>query len=229
MTTHDLSGVRVLILGGSGQLGRRIGRLAADAGASVALAGRDPSRLAEAASQISPTPPTLTFDLLDPATHDVIERAEYVLDGLDGVVNAAGAVAFGSLRDTPDEVIARLVAVDFTGPLALMRRAAPYLDGGFWVNISGVVAEQPVAGMAAYSGAKSALSAATRAAARELRRDGVTVIDVRPPHTETGLATRPISGVAPRLPEGLDPDSVAARIVQAIDAGEREVPAAAFA
>lgn len=224
----DLAGVRILILGGSGQLGRRIGRLATDAGACVALAGRDPSRLGEAAAQISPTPPTLTFDLLDPLTHDVIERADHVLDGLDGVVNAAGAVAFGSLRDTPDDVIARLVAVDFTGPLALMRRAAPHLEGGFWVNISGVVAEQPVAGMAAYSGAKAALSAATRAAARELRHDGITVIDVRPPHTETGLATRPIAGTAPRLPAGLDPEAVATRIVTAIDRGEREVPAAAF-
>jgi cyclic-di-GMP-binding biofilm dispersal mediator protein len=51
---------------------------------------------------------------------------------------------------------------------------------------------------------------------------------VRPPHTETGLATRPLAGTAPRLPEGLDPEVVAARVVAAIEAGEREVPAANF-
>jgi cyclic-di-GMP-binding biofilm dispersal mediator protein len=54
------------------------------------------------------------------------------------------------------------------------------------------------------------------------------VIDVRPPHTETGLAGRPLHGTAPRLPEGLDPAAVARRIVEAIEAAEREVPSAAF-
>ena len=52
--------------------------------------------------------------------------------------------------------------------------------------------------------------------------------DARPPHTETGLADRPIAGTAPRLREGLQPEVVAARIIAAIRAGEREIPAEAF-
>jgi cyclic-di-GMP-binding biofilm dispersal mediator protein len=91
-----------------------------------------------------------------------------------------------------------------------------------------VVAEQPMAGMAAYSSAKAALTAADAALARELRRKGITVCDVRPPHTETGLAGRPIAGEAPRLKEGLSPSSVAALVVDAIAAGATDVPAAAF-
>lgn len=54
------------------------------------------------------------------------------------------------------------------------------------------------------------------------------MIDVRPPHTETGLADRAIAGTAPRLPTGLDPDAVAARIVQAIVDGETDLPSEAF-
>jgi cyclic-di-GMP-binding biofilm dispersal mediator protein len=42
------------------------------------------------------------------------------------------------------------------------------------------------------------------------------VIDARPPHTETGLATRAVEGTAPKLPTGLDPASVAATICDAI-------------
>ncbi len=42
---------------------------------------------------------------------------------------------------------------------------------------------------------------------------------MRAPHTETGLATRPLAGVAPKLPTGLDPESVAARIIAAIKDG----------
>ena len=83
--------------------------------------------------------------------------------------------------------------------------------------------------MAAYAASKAALSAADQALSRELRRVGITVTDARPPHTETGLAQHPIAGTAPRLPEGLQPEVVARRIVEAIRAGEREVPAKAFA
>jgi cyclic-di-GMP-binding biofilm dispersal mediator protein len=92
-----------------------------------------------------------------------------------------------------------------------------------------VVATQPVAGMAAYSASKAAAWAAMTAAGRELRRRRIDVIDARPPHTETGLATRPLAGVAPKMPEGLAPASVAARIVAAIVAGERDLPVEAFA
>jgi cyclic-di-GMP-binding biofilm dispersal mediator protein len=66
------------------------------------------------------------------------------------------------------------------------------------------------------------------AATRELRRQQIDVIDIRPPHTETGLANRPIAGVAPKLPTGLDPAVVAARIVAAIKDGEKDLPVEAF-
>jgi cyclic-di-GMP-binding biofilm dispersal mediator protein len=144
------------------------------------------------------------------------------------VVNAAGVVGFGTLADMDPEAVETLVRVDLLGPLALMRAALAHLDGGFVVNLTGVVAEQPVAGLSVYSAAKAGLSAATRALSRELRRRRILVVDARPPHTETGLALRPVAGEAPRLPEGLDPTDVAERIIRAIEAGEREVPAAAF-
>ena len=63
---------------------------------------------------------------------------------------------------------------------------------------------------------------------RELRREGIRIVDTRPPHTETGLASRAIAGVAPAMPQGLDPDVVAARIVAAIVNDEKDVPAEAF-
>jgi short-subunit dehydrogenase len=100
---------------------------------------------------------------------------------------------------------------------------------GFVANISAVVAEQPLANMAVYSATKAALTAADRALARELRRSGIHVCDARPPHTETGLATRPLAGQSPPLRPGLDPDAVAARIVAAIEQGESEVASEQFA
>jgi cyclic-di-GMP-binding biofilm dispersal mediator protein len=63
---------------------------------------------------------------------------------------------------------------------------------------------------------------------REFRRSKVHVIDVRPPHTETGLADHPLAGTAPRMPEGLTPLAVAERIVAAIEQGESVVTADQF-
>jgi cyclic-di-GMP-binding biofilm dispersal mediator protein len=125
--------------------------------------------------------------------------------------------------------LARLFAVNAIAPIVLLRECAPHLtDGGFFVNLSGVVATQPVAGMAAYSASKAAAWATMQAAGRELRRRRIDVIDARPPHTETGLATRAIAGSAPKMPVGLTPDAVAQRVVQAIMAGERDLPTESF-
>ena len=52
--------------------------------------------------------------------------------------------------------------------------------------------------------------------------------DVRPPHTETGLASRPLAGTAPTMPTGPDPSAVAERIVQAVEQGEAVVGPDAF-
>ena len=54
------------------------------------------------------------------------------------------------------------------------------------------------------------------------------VADFRPPHTETGLTGRAIAGNAPSFGPGLDPADVARRMVDAIEANEPELGAAAF-
>lgn len=119
--------------------------------------------------------------------------------------------------------------VNLLGYMRLMREVAPRLGkDSFIAQISAVVAESPTAGMAAYSATKAGLSAYGKALTLEPRRQGVRVLDARPPHTETGLATRPIAGEAPKLPQGKDPRSVAGRIITAIVEGERDLPSSAF-
>lgn len=225
----DLSGRRVLVLGGNGVLGRHLTAELHQRGASVMVAGRNPDTVATHAAQLGAAE-TAVFDLAtstDAAA--VVQAALERLGGLDGVINAAGVVAFGPLSDLDDAALDQLVAVDLVGPLRVMRAAIPHLEGGFLVNLTGVVAEQPVAGMAAYSAVKAGLSAATRALGRELRRQGVHVLDARPGHTETGLATRPISGQAPAMPEGMAPAHVAQVVIEGLVAGKRELSAADFA
>lgn len=228
MSHRALEGAVVAVVGASGGLGSAISARLTNRGAQLLLAGRDGERLravGEAGGSI------VELDLRDSAAGDRLVAAALDRHGrLDGVVNAAGIVAFGPLTDLDDVLLEELFLTNVLGPLWLARRVIPTLAAqhGFLVNVSAVVAEQPLAGMAAYAASKAALTAADAALAREVRRLGIDVCDVRPPHTETGLATRPIAGRAPSLPTGLDPSLVAERIVRAIEAREREVPSTAF-
>lgn len=228
----DLSGQSVLVAGASGGLGAPIARRLADAGAALTLVGRDLSRL----QQVGVDATLVTADLGKAGSaNKVVAQAVEANAGLDGVVVASGAVAFGNAVEVPDDVLVELFTINTLAPIRLLRAAAEHLtasaaagNDAFFATISAVVAEQPMAGMAAYSASKAALSAYDAAAARELRRSKVRVLDVRPPHTETGLAQRPVFGQAPKLPEGLSPQAVADRVVAAIVGGERDLPSSAF-
>lgn len=221
----ELRDKAVLVTGAGGGLGRPIVARLAQAGARLVVSGRDPARL-----EGLPGHP-VTADLRLPGEPErLLEAAREHLGGLDGLVHAAGVVAFGPTAEADDDLLDEVFLADTFGPIRLLRAAIGHLSGpdAFAVVVSAVVAERPQPGMAAYSAAKAATSAFTLALAKEVRRQ-VRVLDVRPPHTETGLAGRPVAGTAPRLPQGLDPEVVAERIVRAIVDDERELPSSAFA
>jgi len=223
----------VLVTGATGVLGQGIAELLRPS-VRLTVTGRDQDRLAAASA---PTDLAVAADLArSNAAPELIDSAMAAYGDLDGIVVASGAVAFGSVEDTTDDVSIRLFTINTLAPMRLLRAALPALRRSaeqgrspYFCAISAVVAEHPVAGMPAYSASKAALSAHLAAARREVRRQGIRVIDVRPPHTETGLPERAIAGTAPQLPIGLDPSAVCTRIVAAIHNGETEVAAAEFA
>ena len=223
---RNLDGASILIAGATGVLGQSIGHRLVKAGADLTLFGRDETRL----GSLDLPGARAVGDVADSEACDRAATAAIAAHGrLDGVVNAAGVVAFGTFEDLEDSVIDELLTTNFIGPLRLMRAALPDIEpGGFIANVSAVVAEQPTAGMAAYSASKAALTAFDHALARELRRRRIDVVDIRPPHTETGLTERPIAGVAPPLPQGKSPEFVADRIVRALEDKERALAAGDF-
>ena len=226
----SLDGAHVLLVGATGGLGSALARRLAAAGARLSLAARDPDRLGELAAGLGDAVVTsVAADLTLPGTPARVVGAAADAATLTGLVNAAGVVAFGDVADLDDDALDDVLLLDLVAPIRLVRAAIPHLaDGGFVVQLSAVVAERPTAHMAAYSAAKAGLTAFDAALALELRRRRIRVLDARPPHTETGLADRPVAGQPPRLPRGLDPDSVAERVVRAIVDDERDLPSAAF-
>jgi cyclic-di-GMP-binding biofilm dispersal mediator protein len=229
----DLKARNILVLGASGVLGSNIATKLAQAGATVMAT----SSTLESAERVPHAGnPRLLVDLTNPESIRVL--IEYLIESnakIDGIVNATGVVAFGNFTDLSPEVLTKLFAVNTTGPIQLIQGLLPALKASaaegndpFIVNISGVVAETPMAGLAAYSASKAAFFAFNQAISRELRRDGIRVIDARPGHTETGLAGRAIGGVAPAFPTGMSADQVSDRIVKAILEDEKDLPSSAF-
>lgn len=208
----------VAVIGATGGLGSAICDSLADAGATVVRVNRSGGV-------------DVQLDLRDTSAGDLlVEHVTSAHGRLDGVVVAAGIVAFGDVVDTDDITVEELFLANAMGPLWLARRVEPLLSEseGFFVNVSGVVADTPMAKMVAYSASKAAAAAAFTALGKEWRRRKITVMDAQPPHTETGLADHPLAGSAPKMPEGLRPTTVAERIVAGIVAGERQLSGSDF-
>ncbi len=215
----NLQGAVVLVVGATGGLGSRIAAQLEEKGAIVVRSSKSAGH-----------------DLRSPSVVQEVLEATNALHGrLDGLVVASGVVAFGAASELAAATIDELFAVNTTSAMQLITQSAPYLaasarDGRepFVVTLSGVVAETPVAGLAAYSASKAALAAFVVAAAREYRRSGIRLVDARPGHTGTALSEHPIAGSAPSFGAALDPDVVAARIITAIVDGEKDLPSTAF-
>ena len=120
-----------------------------------------------------------------------------------------------------------LVDIDLVGPLALCGLVAPMMtDGGTIAVITGAVADTTMLGTGVYT-AKAGLSTVA-VIARDWRRQRVRCIDIRPPHTETGLSDRPEFGTAPKLGAGLTPTQ-SRRIWVAIEGDESVLAPSDFA
>ena len=232
MPMTDVQDRSIVVVGATGGLGAPLAHALARAGARLTLVARSAERLA----RLGIDGEVVAIDIRKSGSADrVIDAALSRWGAVDGVVFVAGAVAFGAIADTEDDVLIDLFTLNALAPMRLIRAALPALRDSaaaghdpFILNVSAVVAEQPMAGMAAYSAAKAALAAYDQAGMRELRREGIRLVDARPPHTETGLAARPLAGTAPRMPEGLSPQAVAERMFSAITDGERDLPSNAF-
>lgn len=229
----ELKDASILVVGATGGLGKEIASLLHEKGAKLTLSGRNVSALAE----LSALGHTVSADVAESgAAERLVSEALSAHGQLDGVIYAAGVVAFGPASEVSDDTLEKLWKVNTKAPMALLRAATPELEKSaqagrspFLLALSGLVAETPTAGLAAYSAVKSALHAHWSAAGRELRRVGVRLMDARPGHTETQLSKHPVAGEAPAFPPGHDPKAVAARIVEAIEHDEKDLPSTAFA
>lgn len=214
----------MLVAGATGAFGGALARAFDAAGAELALAGRDQDRLDAIGDELGV--PTARFEATDPDSRRtaVDSLAAALGGGLDGMVVAVGAPGFGPAGAASAEDVRRLFDVNALGPIGLIEAALAHLEGpAAVIGVSAIVVDHPTAGVSHYSAAKAAFSAFLTALRRERRRDGLSVLDVRPPHMDTPFGTRALFGRAPVLPDPIPVHVMVEAVIEAVRSDRREI------
>ena len=165
-----LAGRRILITGAGSGIGRAVAMLFADHGARLALFDLNVESVAELAERSGGV--ALRVDVADEAAvQAAVSEAAAALDGIDGVVNAAGVIALGSLEQTDLAGWQRQIAINLTGPFLICRAALPWLrqrPGATIVNIASAQALRPAGASCGYAASKAGVLNFTKAIAGEL-------------------------------------------------------------
>jgi NAD(P)-dependent dehydrogenase (short-subunit alcohol dehydrogenase family) len=186
--TIDLTGKTALVTGSTSGIGRATALRLAAAGAHVVVSGRNTERGEVTVASIREAGGIADFvaaDLLDAASvRRLATRAREIGGGrVDILVNNAGIFPFGSTPDTAEHEIDATTAVNIKAPFLLVAELAPDMvaaGSGAIINVTTMVANFGMAGMALYGSSKAALQLLTKAWAAEFGASGVRVNAVSP-------------------------------------------------
>jgi 3-oxoacyl-[acyl-carrier protein] reductase len=186
----NLKNATALVTGGTSGIGLAIAKILADAGARVAITGRDERRLAEAARTFDAHP--IRADVTSEA--DVQRTYREVLETfghLDVLVNNAGFGVFMPLVDMDRAKFDAVFATNVTGAMLMGREAARHFierKRGNIVNIGSTSALRGAANGTAYYASKFALRGMTECWRAELRPHNVRVSLINPSEVLTNFS-----------------------------------------
>ena len=186
--TNSLAGYTALVTGANSGIGRATALALAARGAHVVLSGRDAGRGEKAVAEVRAQGGTADFvaaDLGDEASARQLARQATELGGghVDILVNNAGVFPFGPTHDATGEDFDQVFKVNVKAPFFLVAELAPQMaerGHGVIVNVSTMVAEFGLDGMALYGSTKAALELLTKAWSAEFGPQGIRVNAVAP-------------------------------------------------
>lgn len=191
MDQKELAGKVALVTGGASGIGEATVRALAAAGARVAVADRDSSRVEEVAASIAgATPYRLDVSVAADveATVDAVERE---VGPIALFAHVAGVFASSPVLETSDETWDKLFAVNARGVFNSLRavgRRMKARGAGAIVTVASQSAKVVRLDQGAYGASKAAASYVTKALGLELARAGVRCNIVHPGVTDTPLS-----------------------------------------
>lgn len=222
------------ITGASSGIGAALARALAARGAKLILSGRNIAALEAVAKDCGAGTMILPFEATDYAALPAIAQQAWDWCGrIDGLVNNAGISQRSLAVDTEFAVYERIVAVDLLAPIALTQQLLPRMvgaGGGQIVAISSVAGIAGVPLRSAYCAAKHGLIGYHDSVRAENEHLGLKVLVVAPGSVQTNVSRNALNADGSvrgesdaAIDNGLSPDFAAAQILDAVDAGTREL------
>lgn len=188
----DLRGKVAVVTGASSGIGQAVAEAPAEAGADLALVGRNEARLQDTLAAVTdrhveaiPIAVELTDD---DAPQVIVERTVERFGRLNVLVNCAGIFEPQPFETQPLESFDRQMNVNVRVPFALTQAALPRLrPDGAVVNISSIAGYSGFPLSAAYCASKGAVELMTKALAAELGPLGVRVNCIAPGNIRTPM------------------------------------------
>ena len=213
----DPRGRVAVITGASSGIGLAIAEALAAAGASVVLGARRGNRLEEAVARIRSTggaADAVVADVtLEADVERLVGRAREAFGALDIMVCNAGFGYYGTVEDTPPDVMRRMMDVNFFGTYLGARAALPVFrrqGHGHLLLISSIVGRRGIGQMSGYSATKAAQVGFAESLRTEFAGTGVHVSVVLPVSTETEFRSamardygHTVRGLGPKQPAAL--------------------------
>jgi 3-hydroxy acid dehydrogenase/malonic semialdehyde reductase len=190
-----------LVTGASKGIGLAISRKLRSLGLEVYGLARDGSALARLADEIGIRPVVADLEKMD-ATLETLAGIE-----VDVLVNNAGLItAVKPIHEMSAADISRMISVNLTAPLLLMRHVLPGMIArgrGHIFNMTTTAADYTLAGTGPYGGAKAGLSRAGQVARFDLAGTGVRITEISPGRVETDIYLESFGGDKARLKDSM--------------------------
>jgi 3-oxoacyl-[acyl-carrier protein] reductase len=219
----ELQGQVALVTGGSRGIGLGIARALAEAGAKVAVVGRNAERAVSAAATLPGEGHVgLACDVSDPSqVAGTVSEVEESLGGVTVLVNNAGVTRDNILVRLKDEDWDEVIDVNLKGAFNMTRavsRGMMKRRDGIILNITSVVGVAGNAGQSNYAASKAGLIGFTKSVARELASRGIRCNAIAPGYIATDMTAALNESQVEALKKGIplgrlgDPEDVAGAV-----------------
>ncbi len=229
----SFDGKTAWITGASSGIGAALAREWASRGAHIVLSGRDEGRLAKVAGDLPTETLVLPFDVRDDAAMRAATDKAIGWKGVDIFAANAGISQRSAAIDTDMKVYREIIDIDLTAQIAATQALLPHVAGrgsGQLLFISSVAGKVGVPMRTAYCAAKFGLIGYADALRAELSQSGVSVHVVCPGSVTTDVSRNALTADGSRrgqsdkaIENGIPPAEAARRIVDAVEANQREI------
>jgi NAD(P)-dependent dehydrogenase (short-subunit alcohol dehydrogenase family) len=247
---RELAGKTAFVTGGAAGIGLALGRAFARSGMKVMLADIETDALQAAVKRLQEIAPDISGTTCDVADAESVERAAQAAFDTFGnvhvVCNNAGVAAGGGIDHISLDNWRWVIDVNLMGVLHGIKSFLPHIrahgEGGHIVNTASMAGMQGGLGFSPYTASKFAVVGMSEGLSLQLKPHGIGVSVLCPSFVRTRIGesgrnrperygeSRPLDPASPaaamvaeiarQIDAGLEPDSVAARVLTAIRGDE---------